>query len=390
MPPLSENLELFLESVPDAMLIVDSEGRIVLANARMEELFGYTRAELMGQPVEMLMPNAHRKRHIAFREGYLRAPRARDMAANLELKGVRRSGEQFPVEISLSPIPSSNGILISSAIRDVTDRLERERKARAREVELEKLANMNRFLFSLSHELRTPLNAICGFTTALLMELAGPINEKQRTQLSTVEESAAHLLALINQLLSLQNPDFGTDSANLERLDCGEVASSVCKMIEPEAAAKGLSLTLQHMESAPVLRTNRRILTQILINLVGNAVKYTDKGGVTVSVRREESHQGPKIEFMVKDTGIGIPQGAQAHLFEMFYRSNREREGTGLGLFISQQLAGRLGGRITFVSEPGKGSVFTFSLHQKGAENVGANSGYRGSSGEPGVAQSPS
>lgn len=386
--PISENLELFLESVPDAMLIVDSDGLIVLANGRMEELFGYSRAELAGQPVEMLMPEAHRTRHAAFREGYVRSPRARDMAANLELKGVRRSGEQFPVEISLSPIPSSNGILISSAIRDVTDRLERERNARAREVELEKLANMNRFLFSLSHELRTPLNAICGFTTTLLMELAGPINEKQRAQLSTVDESAAHLLALINQLLSLQNPDFGTDSANLERLDCGEVASSVCKMIEQEAAAKGLSLVLHREEHAPVLLTNRRILIQILINLIGNAVKYTDQGGVTVSVYRPDTGRGARVEFTVRDTGIGIAHAAQKHLFEMFYRSDREREGTGLGLFISQQLAGRLGGRISFASEPGEGSEFTLSLHQKGAENVGASSGYRGSSGELGVASS--
>jgi protein-histidine pros-kinase len=270
----------------------------------------------------------------------------------------------------------------------VTDRLERERKARVREVELEKLENMNRFLFSLSHELRTPLNAICGFTATLLMELAGPINEKQRTQLSTVEESAAHLLALINQLLSLQNPDFAADSGNLERTDGCEIAVSVCKMVEPEAAAKGLALSFRCEAEAPVLLTNRRILTQILINLIGNAVKYTDKGGVTVSVSRQESNRGPTIEFTVRDTGIGIPHEAQKRLFEMFYRSNREREGTGLGLFISQQLAGRLGGRISFVSEPGKGSVFTLSLHQKGAEYGGANPGHRRSSGEPGVASS--
>lgn len=385
--PLSENLELFLESVPDAMLIVDSDGRIVLANSRMEELFGYARAELAGQPVEMLMPEAHRHRHVAFREGYVATPRARDMAANLELKGVRRSGEQFPVEISLSPIPSSDGILISSAIRDVTDRLERERSARAREVELEKLENVNRFLFSLSHELRTPLNAICGFTGTLLMGLAGPVNEKQRAHLTTVEDSAAHLLDLINQLLSLMKPDFRADSASFEDVDGCEVIASVCKMIEREAEKKGLSFTLDCEDADLSLRTNRRILTQILINLVGNAVKYTDEGKVAVQVRRRISDRGAEIDFAVEDTGIGIPHEAQENLFEMFYRSHRarEREGTGLGLFISQQLAGRVGGRISFASEPGIGSTFTLSLHQKGAENVGANPGHRRSSGEPGT-----
>lgn len=365
---VEKDLEYFLESVPDAMLIVDSGGQIVMANAQMEELFGYSKSELIGAQVEMLMPSAHRKRHVGFRERYVEAPQARTMASNLELQGVRRSGQQFPVEISLSPVPVAGDILILSAIRDVSARLDRERRARANEVELEKLVNLNRFLFSLSHELRTPLNAIAGFAATLLMGLSGPLNEEQKDHLATIEQSAEHLLALINQLLSLMQPEFSVDNLVSEEIDGCDVVSAVCKMIEQEAAGKGLSLTLDCLDEPVSLISSRRMLTQILINLIGNAVKYTEEGGVTVRVRRLVQGSDCSILFEVSDTGIGIPDEARGRVFEMFYRANRgrEKEGTGIGLFISQQLAMRLGGRIEFSSVQGQGSNFTLSLPQKG------------------------
>ncbi|WP_193173401.1 sensor histidine kinase [Nisaea nitritireducens] len=364
----AQNLELFLESVPDAMLIVDSGGQIAMTNGRVEELFGYSKSELVGSQVEMLMPAAHRKRHVGFRERYVEAPRARNMASNYELQGVRRSGEQFPVEISLSPVPVGSDILILSAIRDVTERLERERRARANEVELEKLVNVNRFLFSLSHELRTPLNAISGFAATLLMGLSGPLNDEQQDHLKTIEQSAEHLLALINQLLSLMQPEFNSENMIIEKIDGRDAASAVCKMMEREASAKGLSFKLDGPEKPIKLKSSHRMLTQILINLVGNAVKYTDRGDVTVRIRRCGRGDGAAVQFEVTDTGIGIPDEARERLFEMFYRANRdqEKEGTGIGLFISQQLAVRLGGRIEFSSAQGQGSKFTLSLPQKG------------------------
>lgn len=365
---IAENLELFLESVPDAMLIVDSGGQIVMTNGRVEELFGYSKSELIDSQVEMLMPVAHRKRHVGFRERYVEAPRARTMASNLELQGVRRSGEKFPVEISLSPVPVDDDILILSAIRDVTERLDRERRARANEVELEKLVNVNRFLFSLSHELRTPLNAISGFAATLLMGLSGPLNEEQENHLATIEQSAEHLLALINQLLSLMQPEFNAENMVIETIDGRDVVSAVCKMIEQEASIKHLSLTLEGPDKPIKLKSSHRMLTQILINLIGNAVKYTEEGGVTVRVTRQGKGDSAVVQFAVTDTGIGIPSEAREHLFEMFYRGKQaqEKEGTGIGLFISQQLALRLGGHIEFSSAQGKGSTFILSLPQKG------------------------
>ncbi|MEP3116322.1 ATP-binding protein [Nisaea sp.] len=364
----AKKLELFLESVPDAMLIVDSGGQISMTNGRVEELFGYSKSELVGSQVEMLMPAAHRKRHVGFRERYVEAPRARNMASNYELQGVRRSGEQFPVEISLSPVPVGSGILILSAIRDVTERLERERRARANEVELEKLVNVNRFLFSLSHELRTPLNAISGFAATLLMGLSGPLTNEQEDHLKTIEQSAQHLLALINQLLSLMQPEFNAENMVIETIDSREVVTAVCKMIEQEALAKQLSVSLDGPAKPVKLKSSRRMLTQILINLIGNAVKYTGEGGVTITVRRAGKGDTAVVRFEVADTGVGIPEQARERLFEMFYRANQGQgtEGTGIGLFISQQLAARLGGHIEFSSVHGEGSTFTLSLPQKG------------------------
>ena len=364
----AKNLVFFLESVPDAMLIVDSVGQITMTNGHVEEMFGYSKSELVGSQVEMLMPTAHRTRHVGFRERYVEAPRARDMASNYELQGVRRSGEQFPLEISLSPVPVESGILILSAIRDVTERLERERRARANEVELEKLVNVNRFLFSLSHELRTPLNAISGFAATLLMGLSGPINDEQEDHLNTIEQSAEHLLALINQLLSLMQPEFNAENLAIENIDGRDVVSAVCKMIEQEASTKQLSLSLEAPDKPIKLKSSPRMLTQILINLIGNAVKYTDEGGVTVRVNCQGKGDSAAVQFEVADTGVGIPNEARERLFEMFYRANQgqEKEGTGIGLFISQQLAVRLGGRIEFSSAQGQGSTFTLSLPQNG------------------------
>src|SRR5205814_1520271 len=193
-----------LESAPDAMVIVDKAGTIVLVNSQTEKLFGYQREELLGQPVEILVPQRFRAQHPGHRRHYFSAPQPRGMGADLDLYGIRKSGEEFPVEISLSPLETEEGLLVSSSIRDVTDRRRVERDLQEKNIELER-ANQakDRFLASMSHELRTPLNAIIGFTGTLLMKLAGPLTSDQESQLQTVRGSAKHLLSLINDLLDL-------------------------------------------------------------------------------------------------------------------------------------------------------------------------------------------
>lgn len=200
-----------LESAPDAMVIVDRQGRIVLVNSQTERLFGYAREELLGHRVEMLIPGRFRARHQGqHRPGYIEEPRVRGMGAGLDLHGRRKDGREFPVEISLSPLGTGSEMLVSSSIRDITERKRFERELQEANAELRRaILAKDLFLAGMSHELRTPLNAIIGFTGTLLMRLPGPLSAEQERQLRTIQDSARHLLSLINDLLDLARIESG-------------------------------------------------------------------------------------------------------------------------------------------------------------------------------------
>ena len=225
------------------------------------------------------------------------------------------------------------------------------------------------FIANMSHELRTPLNAIIGFTGALLMKLPGPLTPDQDKQLNTIRSSARHLLSLINDILDVAKIEAGKVTLAVERVQCQDLVAQTADTLRPLAAQKGLAIEIDLPSEPIVVDTDKRALTQIIINLVNNAIKFTDSGSVRVSLGQSMEAGELLTNFSVADTGAGIKPEDQPKLFQAFSQldstSTRHVEGAGLGLYLCQNLANLLGGALSFTSEFGKGSVFTLTLRQK-------------------------
>ena len=227
------------------------------------------------------------------------------------------------------------------------------------------------FIANMSHELRTPLNAIIGFTGALLMKLPGPLTPEQDKQLNTIRTSARHLLSLINDILDVAKIEAGKVTLELETVQCQDIVKDVVDTLRPLAVQKNLALEMDLANPAIVLETDRRALTQILLNLGNNAIKFTETGTVRVRLAEKPGENGAKkmIEFSVADSGAGIREEDQAKLFQAFSQldstSTRHAEGAGLGLYLCQNLANLIGGSLFFHSDFGHGSTFTLALPAK-------------------------
>ena len=227
------------------------------------------------------------------------------------------------------------------------------------------------FIANMSHELRTPLNAIIGFTGALLMKLPGPLTDEQDRQLNTIRNSARHLLSLINDILDVAKIEAGKVTLSLEPVQLQSLMNEVADTLRPLAANKGLALEVELAPEPITMDTDRRALTQILINLANNAIKFTEKGQVKLSLKQRRDEDAVITEFSVADSGQGIREEDQVKLFQAFSQldstSTRHAEGAGLGLYLSRNLANLLGGSLFFSSDFGKGSTFTLALKSKQA-----------------------
>jgi PAS domain S-box-containing protein len=358
-----------LDSAPDAIVIVDRDARIVIVNGQAEKLFGYARDELVGNTVEMLLPERVRTRHVLHRTGYIAEPTTRPMGAGLELLARRKDGTEFPVDISLSPHGSPDGPLVMSAIRDVT---EQKRAAWETERLAAEAARANaaksEFLSRMSHELRTPLNSILGFSQILELDELTP---DQRSNVGYIVRAGRHLLSLINEILDMASIEAGRLELSVEPVSLELAASEAIELVAPLANERDVAMRAEPPPRAVYALADQQRLLQVLINLLGNAVKYGARGAdVVISWGAD----GDRAHVEVRDSGPGIPADELERIFAPFERleADADSEGTGLGLALARNLVEAMGGSIQVASVVGEGSVFSVELMRALEEDMSA------------------
>jgi PAS domain S-box-containing protein len=358
-----ERFRLAVEAAPAAMIIADSRGTIVFANALAEQLLGYTREEIVGMSVERLVPERLRRNHVEYRTDYLETATQRPMGAGRDLYAVRKDGSEVPVEIGLSPIQTPDGVFVISAITDITERKRAaEAEHHARQAAEEANRAKDEFLAILSHELRNPLSSILGWA-AILKNGQMPW-ERASHGLEVIERNARLEAQLVESLLDLSRIAAGKLQLDRKALDLVSMLRTVVDSVRPAADEKRLKLGLVVSPTEIVIIGDSHRLQQTFTNLLTNAIKFTPREG-TVDVRLNRI--GSQVEIQVIDSGEGIHPDFLPHVFDRFRQADsgraRTHPGLGLGLAIVRELVQAHGGNVVAESEgKGKGSAFTVTL----------------------------
>jgi PAS domain S-box-containing protein len=345
-----EMFRLAVEVCPSGMLMVDREGKIVMANAEIERQFGYARDELIGEPVDMLVPVGPRHQHAAHRKAFNLRPETRRVEARADLSGLRKDGSEFSAEVSLNPIEADGSLLVLGVVVDVSERKRIERlKAE--------------FVATVSHELRTPLTSIAGALGLLAGNAAGKLPASAKRLVTIAYSNSLRLVRLLNDILDIEKMESGKVVFDFKRVEVRSLVEQAIEAIRAMAKGGDVRIRLDSASAAVEVRADPDRLVQAVTNLLSNAVKFSPPGEeivVAVEARNETAR------VSVRDHGHGVPDEFKPHIFEKFAQADatdaRRKGGTGLGLSIVKEIVERLDGEVGFDDAPGGGSIFYLDL----------------------------
>jgi len=348
-----------LEAAPDAMVVVNVAGEIVLLNVRAEKEFGYSRDELVGQKVKNIIPEGFAERLIADGARSAAEALAQQIGTGIELIGRRRDGSQFPIELMLSPLQSAEGILVTAAIRDISVRKKSDEHLARTVAELKRSNDeLQQFAYVSSHDLQEPLRMVSSYTQLLAKRYKGRLDSDADEFIAFAVDGCHRMQGLIQDLLVYSRA--GSNGKALRELSCENSLKLALANLRTTIEQSGAVVT---HDALPAIKTDEAQLTQVFQNLVGNAIKYrrAESPRVHVSASR---NGGNEWIFSVRDNGLGIDPQYFDRIFVLFQRlhGRDEFEGTGIGLAICKKILERLGGRIWVESQPEKGSTFYFAL----------------------------